>query len=150
MSFAWTVSLDPATGKPGRVAKLRLPSSIPGAETAAYSPRGDEIAVEAEASPGHHALWIVRADGSNAREIVEYPMESYGGVDWTPDGGSIVYAALAGDRMQVFAIPARGGEARQLTKDERHVFQPQVSPDGKWIAATRMLQTKRIWRRPLD
>jgi len=26
---------------------------------------------------------------------------------------------------------------------------PRLSPDGRWIACTRIIQSKQIWRRPL-
>jgi Tol biopolymer transport system component len=89
---------------------------------------------------------VVKADGSEGRKRVEYDMKTYGGLDWTPDGRSLVYAALAGGRMQIFAVGAREGDPRPLTREAAHLFQPQVSPDGRLIASTRLRQAKEIWR----
>jgi Tol biopolymer transport system component len=80
----------------------------------------------------------MRSDGAAARKIVDYPMRTYGGVDWTPDGKTLIYSALSGTRMQLFAIPAAGGIPRRLTSATEHLLHPQVSPDGRWIAATRL------------
>ena len=94
-------------------------------------------------------MWIVAANGSGARKLTEYPMTTYGGLCWTPDGTSIIYAAGVGERMQLFSIPAAGGEPRQLTHDSANVFQPRVSPDGRLIAATRLEHRREILRRPV-
>ncbi len=48
--------------------------------------------------------------------------------------------------MQLFAIPRAGDSPRRLTNDPSNLFHPQVSPDGRWIARTRMQQAKEIWR----
>ncbi|HWL85023.1 MAG TPA: hypothetical protein VNO21_04440, partial [Polyangiaceae bacterium] len=129
-----------------------LPSSIHGAEMAAWSPRGDEVALEERRTPEKHALWVARADGSSARLVLEYPMTTYGGVDWTPDGATLVYSALSalsGDRMQLFAVPAAGGQPHRITNDAENLLHPQVSPDGRLVAASKMSHRKQIWRMPL-
>jgi Tol biopolymer transport system component len=105
-----------------------------------------EIAIEEKLDEARHALWVVRADGSQPRKVVEYAMPTYGGVDWTPNGGSLVYSAVAGDRMQLFLVSASGGTPRQLTMDPANLLHPQASPDGRFIAATRILQERAIWR----
>ena len=95
-------------------------------------------------------LWVVSVDGKRAEKLVEYTSSTYGGLDWTPDGKTIVYGALAGERMQLFAVPRSGGPPRQLTDDSANLMHPQVSPDGRWIACTRMAQSKEIRRLKLD
>jgi len=141
------VTIDTATGRPLGHAPLVLPPQIHGALWAAWSPVSDSIALEEEHGDGRHALWIVAADGSGARMVTEYAMLTYGGVCWTPDGKSLIYAARVGDLMQLFSIPVAGGEPRQLTRDAGNVFQPRVSPDGKLIAATRLVHRREIWHR---
>jgi Tol biopolymer transport system component len=41
-------------------------------------------------------------------------------------------------------------QTRQLTQDSANLFTPQISPDGKMIAATRFRQTKEIWRAAVE
>ena len=145
-SFPFVIAFDTATGRATASARLALPAGISGAEMVAWSPASDEIAIEEASSPGRHALWVVRSDGSTARKIVDYPMRTYGGVDWTPDGKTLIYSALSGNRMQLFAIPAAGGVPRRLTSDTAHLLHPQVSPDGRWIAATRLTHVIEVRR----
>jgi Tol biopolymer transport system component len=144
-SFAWTVTIDPRTGKPVGHGRLPLPAPIHGAELAAWSPTGGEIAIEEKLDEQRHALWVIGTDGSRPRKVVEYAMPTYGGVDWMPDGQSLVYSAVVDNRMQLFMVSTDGGTPRQLTKDSANLLHPQVSPDGKFIAASRILQKRAVW-----
>lgn len=146
VSKPWIVTIDPSTGKPVTVERLPLPDPIKNATWESWSPKGDEIALEERTEGGDCILWVVSADGKRAEKLVEYKSNTYGGLDWTPDGKTIVYGALAGERLQIFAVPRSGGAPRQLTDDPVNLMHPQVSPDGRWIACTRMLQSKEIRR----
>jgi Tol biopolymer transport system component len=148
-SFPFVIALDTATGRATSSILLPLPPEISGAEMVAWSPAGEEIAIEEAMGGGRHALWIIRADGTAPRKLVDYPMRTYGGVDWTPDGKTLIYSALSGNRMQLFAIPAAGGLPRRLTSGSAHILHPQVSPDGRWIAATRLVHTIQVRGMPI-
>ena len=89
---------------------------------------------------------VVPVGRGAARKVVEFPLASFGGVSWTPDGATLVYTSLTASRMQLFEVPAVGGTPRQLTDDSANVFTPRVSPDGGMIAATRIKHRKEIWR----
>jgi Tol biopolymer transport system component len=146
VSKPWIVTIDPAAGRPVSVERLSLPESIKNAAQESRSPKGDEIALEERLEGDGRALWVVSVDGKRAEKLVEYTSSTYGGLDWTPDGKTIVYGALAGERMQIFAVPRSGGPPRQLTDDSASLMHPQVSPDSRWIACTRLSQSKEIWR----
>jgi len=146
VSKPWIVTIDPSTGKPVRVERLPLPDPIKNATWLSWSPKSDEIALEEHTQGSGRILWVVSADGKTAEKLVEYTSSTYGGLDWKPDGKTIVYGALADERMQIFAVPRSGGPPRQLTNDPANLMHPQVSPDGRWIACTRMAQSKEIRR----
>jgi Tol biopolymer transport system component len=152
VSQPWIVTIDPATGKALAHQRLQLPPPIQNAEIAAWSPLGDEIAIEEASSNNRHTIWIVKVDGSNAEKLVEFSFTSYlSGIDWTPDGKALVYSAAgkstnADSTLQLFIIDRATKVARQITQDAANLFTPQVSPDGRMIAATRFRQTKEIWR----
>jgi Tol biopolymer transport system component len=146
----WVLTLDPETGRVIDTTKLPLPDAIRSAAWAAWSPDGTQIAVEDNRGGENRSLWIVNADGSHAQKVLDYKGSTYDGLDWMPDGASIVYSALKDGRMQLFAIPKIGGVAHQLTTDSGNLFHPRVSPDGKWIACTRIVQSKQILRRKLN
>ena len=142
----WIVTIDPATGKPVSVDRLARPDSIKNSGAESWSPKGDEIAVEEMTGGDGRILWVVSLDGKRAEKLAQYTSSTYGGLDWTPDGKTIVYCGLAGERLQIFAVPRSGGPSRKLTDDPASLMHPQVSPDGLWIACTRMSQSKEVRR----
>jgi Tol biopolymer transport system component/ketosteroid isomerase-like protein len=148
-TYASVVALDTATGRVLSDDEIPL-GEVPSAETAFWSPTSDEIAIEAVRAPGRRELWVVRPDGSGARKIADYALHTYGGLSWAPDGSALVYPGIVGDRMQLFRVPVGGGTPVQLTNDAANLLHPRVSPDGQWIAATRVLNTKQIRRVRLE
>jgi Tol biopolymer transport system component len=145
----WIVTVDTATGRLADRRRLPLPRGVAATRLASWSPKGDAIAFVAQERPGRQALWVTAPDGRGARRLVEYDNWTYGGLDWTPDGQSIVFGALAGGRVQIFKIRRTGTTATPLTSDSANVMHPQVSPDGRWIAATRLVHEKLLRRVPL-
>ena len=143
----WIVTLDTATGRLTDRRRLTLPPGMEGTMLASWSPNGDEIALVSRESADRQALWVTSADGRTSRKVTDFPNTTYGGLDWSPDGQTLVYAALAGGRLQLFRIARTGGTATQLTREPADLLHPQVSPDGRWIAATRMVHQKVLRRR---
>lgn len=81
-------------------------------------------------------LYLMNADGSNQRRLVETTLETSAGATWSPDGLRIVYSRGAGeDTANVFAADADGMNERRLT-DDRGLYNgtPVFSPDGTRIA----------------
>jgi Tol biopolymer transport system component len=103
-SRPWIATLDLDSGKVVGTEQLPLPSEIRSVEWEAWSPEDDEIALTAYIDKDRRALWVLRPDGSNATKMIDYTSSTYGGLDWTPNGKAIMYSALAGERMQLFAI----------------------------------------------
>lgn len=144
----WIVTVDTATGRLVDRRRLPLPRGVAGTRLASWSPKRDEIAFVAQEQPGHQALWVTTPDGRGTQRLAEFENWTYGGLDWTADGEAIVFGGLAGRRVQIFQIPRTGGGAVLLTRDSASVMHPQVSPDGRWIAATRLTHEKELRRRP--
>ena len=126
----WVLSIQPVTGELQATTELPLPAEIRSATWAAWSPDGKEIAIEDNRGGEGRTLWVVHSDGTHAEKLADYQGTTYGGVDWMPDGKSIIYSGLAGDKLQLFSIPRAGGDPRQLTHDSGNLMHPRVSPDG--------------------
>jgi dipeptidyl aminopeptidase/acylaminoacyl peptidase len=91
--------------------------------------------------PGYDHLFVVGADGGAARQLTYGKFDDGGPLSWTPDGRSIVFAAIRGpaaDRQvmnsDVIAVDAASGTMRTLTTRDGPDAQPRVSPDGAKIA----------------
>lgn len=109
VSKPWIVTIDQSSGRPLRTERLALPDPIKNATWESWSPKGDEIAFEEHTGGNGRILWVIGTDGKRAVKIVEYTSSTYGGLDWMPDGKALVYGALAGERMQIFAVARSGG-----------------------------------------
>ncbi|RXD06771.1 S9 family peptidase [Sphingomonas sp. UV9] len=91
--------------------------------------------------PGYDHLFVVGADGGAARQLTYGEFDDGGPLSWTPDGRSIVFAAIRGpaaDRQvmnsDVIAVDASSGAIRTLTTRDGPDAQPRVSPDGSKVA----------------
>src|SRR4029077_1204905 len=146
----YILTLDLELGRALKAQIVPLPAAIHSVDWAAWSPDGESIAVEDGHGDDDRSLWTVHTDGSHAEKLVDYKCSTFCGVDWASDGKTIVYSAMLDGHAQIFAIPYFGGATRQLTQDSANLFHPQISPDGKWIACTRVVESKQIWRRPLQ
>lgn len=117
------------------------------ASQAAFSPDGDRlVVVKADgdyesAGPESTALWTMRPDGSEPRELTggdvldEDP-------DWSPDGSSVAFvrARLEGDtyRWSIATVPNGGGDVVELFDAGPDMLdEPVWSPDGSRIAFAR-------------
>ena len=145
----FVLTMDTKTGAALKADMLPLAPEIRSAVWSAWSPDGQEIAIEDDGGAGKRSLWIVQSDGSHPQKLLDYESTSHGGLDWTHDGKAIIFAGLSGERVQLFSEPRTGGSPRQLTHDSGNLMHPRVSPDGRWIACTRIVQSKQIWRRSL-
>ena len=108
------------------------------------SPDGESVAYvvttpSLERNAHEPAIWIVPARGGAPRRIAE-GAKIFGRnlpaarLRWSPDGASISFVGVAGEKPQVFAAPAAGGEAKAITSAAQGAFAYEWSPDGKSLA----------------
>lgn len=104
----------------------------------AWSPDGTQIAFISNRDY-LFSLYIMNADGSNARLLADKPME-VGEPAWSPDGGKIAFSAgirgtigMTKPSVQIYVINVDGSGLTQLTNTGMN-GSPEWSPDGKQIA----------------
>jgi dipeptidyl aminopeptidase/acylaminoacyl peptidase len=140
------VEIDAGTGRAVDVRPLPLPDGIDGPVSAVGTPRAGEVLLIERIDAGSQALWLARLDGEEAERLLDFESPTAAGADWMPDGHSLVYSALADDRLQLFEVARAGGTPRRITSGAASYLHPSVSPDGRWIAATKLDQRKELRR----
>jgi Tol biopolymer transport system component len=109
-------------------------SFLPGdsAETADY--RG--LIARALVRPSRMSLWVMRADGSDARQVTDKPGASFAPY-FTPDGKSLIYSSNweepRGRNFDLYVVGTDGGEPQAITRDPSFDGFPMFSPDGRWL-----------------
>ena len=80
-------------------------------------------------------MWKISLDGEKRQQITGHRDGFYRFLALSPDGTLLVYAAMEGNRLGLWIMPAEGGKSLPLAVTPRdHNECPAWSPDGKRIA----------------
>ena len=123
-----------------RDAILRNVSS--GATSIAVSPNGKEVAFVA-----HGDVYVTSTEYQTTRRITDTPSQERG-VSFSDDGRALYYAAERNGHWGIYrtVLTAKddeyfsycfGTKEEQFSDGNETCFQPQVSPDGEWVAFLR-------------
>ncbi|MFQ5680234.1 MAG: S9 family peptidase [Gemmatimonadota bacterium] len=102
---------------------------------------------------GFTHLFVVPADGGTPRQLTtgawnvgpRFSGISFGAtIDWTPDGGTIVFDGLRDEAPErdgygqnyIYAVDVASGEVRQVVTEKGWWTSPALSPDGRQVAFT--------------
>jgi dipeptidyl aminopeptidase/acylaminoacyl peptidase len=82
------------------------------------------------------AIWTVPFDGSAPARQFTAGLHTDTSPRWSPDGKALGFLSdrVEGDKLQVYVMPADGGEARKVTSAKAGVAAFAWSPDGARIA----------------
>jgi len=98
------------------------PQVSPDGKTIAFTVRSTDL----EANKGRTDLWLVDADGENARRLTADPA-----ADWNPrwcQNGTIFFLSTRSGSSQIWNIDPRGGEARRITDLPLDVSNLELAP----------------------
>jgi imidazolonepropionase-like amidohydrolase/Tol biopolymer transport system component len=105
-----------------------------------FSPDGKLISFTSDAGGGDN-IWIMKSDGSDAKQITKESFRLLNNATWMPNGNFLIARkhftsgrSLGAGEMWQYHIT--GGSGIQLTKrknDQQDVNEPVVSPDGKYL-----------------
>ncbi len=77
-------------------------------------------------------MWRMTRDGSSPSAAITSGVGEVSGIAWA-DIGTIVYSAMAQDRLNLSRINPDGSNKDQLTVNSGDNYTPAASPDGKFI-----------------
>lgn len=103
------------------------------------SPDGTQIAYGAdEGGDERWALWVMNADGINARRISTRDDRIHHVIDWTPDGrGVLVFANLRDERFfDLHEFSTQGGTPKLRFRHDGTGFGAAVLSDGRIVVTT--------------
>lgn len=90
----------------------------------------------------HPHLWRINADGTNAKQLTTGGDEDL--PRFTPDGKWVVYHSINQARYNIRKVSIDGGEPVILVNET--ATQPDVSPDGKFIACFGRVRGGTSWK----
>lgn len=97
-----------------------------------WSPDGTSIVYRTLGAVDDGELWIMNADGSNVRNLVNDPDFSDWGPAWSPDGKSIAFNTNRTGGHGIWVMDGDGSNQRAVTTS--HGEYPTWSPDSQSIA----------------
>jgi Tol biopolymer transport system component len=126
----WTLSIDGGT-------PVQLTDKF--SQHPAISPDGEYIACSYLDQPnGTFKLVIFRREGGQPIKTFSYTSGGTDNVQWSPDGGAIVYGLTRNGVTNLWEQPIDGSPLKQLTNfASDRIFSFQISRDGKQVALDR-------------
>lgn len=126
----------PATGGKATVLRQGLAFEV----QPRFSPDGAHILFTSDAGGGDN-IWIMKPDGSDARQVTREDFRLLNNASWLPDGQYFVARKhFTSQRSlgagEIWMYHRSGGSGVQLTKrknDQQDVNEPSVSPDGRYV-----------------
>ena len=105
-----------------------------------YSPDGTYISFTSDAEGGNN-IWVMTADGQNAKAITKEKYRLLNNAVWTPDGKSLVArkhytserSVGAGEMWQYQLVGSAGLQITKRKNDQQDVNDPSISPDGRYL-----------------
>ncbi len=126
----------PINGGKAKVLRSGLPYEV----QPRFSPDGKKISFTSDAGGGDN-IWIMNADGSDAKQITKEKFRLLNNAVWTPDGDYLIARkhfsstrSLGAGELWIYHLS--GGSGIQLTKrknDQQDLNEPSVSKDGRYV-----------------
>lgn len=109
----------------------------PGGFNLRWSPDGQHIAYIGSGNGTINSVWTISTNGSLPRQIAEWSYATI--IGWSPDGTILFFAVpfTGGSAWNVYAFDGEAGITQELFTIENGTpkfLNPQLSPDGEWIA----------------
>ncbi len=111
----------------------------PDGKRVAYTVR--EAAMDGNRSEYVTHILVANIDGSDPVSLTQAGKAGDISADyprWSPDGQMIAFLSVRAGKRNIFVVPSRGGEPRQLTSHKTDITSLRWAPDGKTIAFTAM------------
>lgn len=99
-----------------------------------WSPDGTTIAFVKTLNGTATAIYVMKADGTDVREISSHEGGSDSSPSWSPDASHLVFASRRYEDLEIFIVNADGTDEHPILDSGGFVDHSVWSPDGKLIA----------------
>jgi len=139
----WVAPLGPS-GKAGEFRQITsTPTSQCGYNGLDWTPDGRLVFTASDNDQRN--LWIMRADGSQARQLT-FNMIDNERPSVSGDGQFIVFTSMRSGTPQIWRIDPDGRNPKRLTEGNLDL-KPDCSPDGKWVVySSEHTGARTIWK----
>ena len=118
--------------------------------TPRWSPDGRWIAFDSRSNDAgrdsNADIYVISAEGGQPRRLTSEPAEDVA-PSWSRDGKWIYFGSTRSGGMQIWKVPAEGGQAAQVTKQGG--FEGFESMDGKQLYYAKGRSVPGIWQTPV-
>lgn len=125
----------------------QISSEVGSLELVAWTPDG-RVVYRSSAGGAGDDVWIMNADGSNAKQLTNGARVSRG-LTVTPDGRHIIFVSDRAGHFNIWRVDEDGGNLRQLTAGDGE-FYPHCTPDGQWVVYQSSEYEPMLWKTPTE
>lgn len=116
--------------------KTLTPLQVDGVFSAAeavWSPDGEWIAFQGYNQFSKSDIWLIRADGSQSRQLTNDPKSEDSRVSWSPDGRKLAYHSRRDHLYNIYIYDLDINKETQITQLRTSDIEPKWSHDGKQL-----------------
>lgn len=137
--------ISPENGARKRL--TQTPGQFNGERDPKFSPNGEWVGFIRSTNFAVEDVYIVPVAGGEPRRLTNDGRE-LSGLDWTADGGGIVFSSKRGGNYGLWRVGIDGGPPELLPGTSDNARQPAVSPRGNYLAYLFDGSDSNIWRSP--
>lgn len=133
----------------GEKRRITEPPDLTADDRPTFSPDGGQIAFMRSYGQQVQELFIVSAEGGDARQIT-FDKAWIGGAAWSADGEKIIFASLRKYNSQTniwqIEVSKNNAQPQLISTGGKRLANPAVSPDKRTIAFVEETYNTNIWR----
>tara|TARA_R110002072_G_scaffold23949_2_gene81976 strand:+ start:87258 stop:90554 length:3297 start_codon:yes stop_codon:yes gene_type:complete len=126
----------PITGGKAKILRKGIPFEV----QPRFSPDGSKISFTSDAGGGDN-IWVMNADGSDAKQVTKEDFRLLNNAVWMPDGDYLVArkhftsgrSLGAGEMWQYHRTGGSGIQLTERKNDQQDVNEPFITSDGKYL-----------------